>query len=198
MDLGREGPLGTGRWLPRARGDGPHEKEGSGDFPWAPPRTRGWTGHQKLKGGKDYGSPAHAGMDLGMRQQIIPDIRLPRARGDGPGSGITKPERKKAPPRTRGWTDQDQIPLDGIVGSPAHAGMDLLAPSYRSTSNWLPRARGDGPLDKLLPIRDVVAPPRTRGWSMKATTVSYNRVSLCFTSQGCGPGEPVEGRTAAT
>ena len=50
------------------------------------------------------GSPAHAGMDPPGTMNIGTRGRLPRTRGDGPGTMTILASRPMAPPHTRGWT----------------------------------------------------------------------------------------------
>ena len=132
----------------------------------ASPHTRGWTrfgdGFDRLmrrtRGdgpSSTWRLPAHAGMDPGM--------------DPGGGSG----DVREASPHTRGWTHRADQPAGprsrwlprtrgdgpasanaslrrpGLVGFPAHAGMDPdLRPRQRGgTVDGLPRTRGDGPVD---------------------------------------------------
>ncbi len=90
--------------LPRARGDGPQARRSGPGRSWAPPRTRGWTPHAARAHQARAGSPAHAGMDPGCSWPRPRTAGLPRARGDGPGSGPPPAPIRGAPPRTRGWT----------------------------------------------------------------------------------------------
>ena len=50
-------------------------------------------------------------------------------------------------------------------GSPAHAGMDLVAGPVADGVRWLPRPRGDGPLRLAGHDHLESAPPPTRGWT---------------------------------
>ncbi len=70
-----------------------------------------------------------------------------------------------SPPRTRGWTPAllPGIALPGV--SPAHAGMDPQAPASSAAPCGLPRARGDGPIERSERHRILSSPPRTRGWT---------------------------------
>src|SRR3954454_12411562 len=90
----------------------------------APPRTRGWTPVGSLIGRSDHGSPAHAGMDPGLRGRAHGAARLPRARGDGPPVLESNAAGWVAPPRTRGWPRRRLPGAAAMNGSPAHAGMD--------------------------------------------------------------------------
>ena len=48
------------------------------------------------------GSPAHAGIDLGMGGNIGPSNRFPRTRGDRPCYGTLDASAYQVPPHTRG------------------------------------------------------------------------------------------------
>ena len=85
--------------LPRTRGDGPASEPAAVRGTRAPPHTRGWTlRHQHLGAGR-LGSPAHAGMDPRPRRAPGAGVRLPRIRGDGPGTACARSGRmRRAPP----------------------------------------------------------------------------------------------------
>ena len=98
-------PRGRGRGgLPRTRGDGPMPRPRTCSGGEAPPHTRGWTPVVDLGPVHDCGSPAHAGMDPMRASRSRGGSRLPRTRGDGPGSSSTPWAACAAPPHTRGWT----------------------------------------------------------------------------------------------
>ena len=151
--------------LPRARGDGPSSSASSGRMPEASPRTRGWTRVVDCYALLQRGFPAHAGMDPGCVNPCRRRQRLPRARGDGPLAEGARGRRVGASPRTRGWTLV--CPLVALVatGFPAHAGMDPSLSRVDSAGKWLPRARGDGPLQLRIRACRYRASPRTRGWT---------------------------------
>ncbi len=166
---GMDPPLATStgraRRLPRARGDGPAPCWSRPLRAAAPPRTRGWTSQFSSPCTGRIGSPAHAGMDRSPASRCPRHPWLPRARGDGPLTGVLIQNEPPAPPRTRGWTAGAAGHGAPGAGSPAHAGMD---PCAGSTSRWgwrLPRARGDGPAQRAEREADELAPPRTRGWT---------------------------------
>ena len=179
--------------LPRARGDGPSSGIPREARHGAPPRTRGWTHHAGSPAERQGGSPAHAGMDPASRVTTASSRWLPRARGDGPlamtshrgcemaprarGDGPPACEgseqRRTAPPRTRGWTMGGPGHEWFASGSPAHAGMDPAASGSPSSTSWLPRARGDGPLNLSADVRPMQAPPRTRGWTPRTEGASF-------------------------
>ena len=71
--------------------------------------------------------------------------------------------RESAPPHTRGSTLPAGIMEHQVLGSPAHAGIDLFPIRSRSSRAWLPRTRGDRPLldNGFHFFRE--APPHTRG-----------------------------------
>ena len=57
-----------------------------------------------------------------------------------------------APPHTRGWTHDAAGRGAGVVGSPAHAGMDPCSPTSPFRPGWLPRTRGDRPPRVMIAI----------------------------------------------
>ncbi len=75
--------------------------------------------------------------------------------------------RPSAPPRTRGSTRNVQIVRPDGVGSPAHAGIDPIGAPAADWLFWLPRARGDRPKIYRLEAYQFVAPPRTRGSTLR-------------------------------
>ena len=152
-------------WLPRSRGDGPCDAAHPHHRLEAPPLTRGWTLLASPLLRASRGSPAHAGMDRTPAASIRRPGRLPRSRGDGPPAGWTEYLNNQAPPLTRGWTLNHAPDGDDADGSPAHAGMDPAQGHPCRRAAWLPRSRGDGPLDDLLVSRPGGAPPLTRGWT---------------------------------
>ena len=148
-------------WLPRTRGDGPDATRRTTMLPWLP-RTRGdGPRSQSKRRGRtrhvSQGFPAHAGMDptsIGFPAHagMTPDTRhrqesrLPRTRGDGPGSS-RRVTGDRASPHTRGWTPVACRSLSmQHRGFPAHAGMD--------------------PARKTAPDRSGEASPHTRGWTL--------------------------------
>ena len=152
-------------WLPRLRGDGPVPLHLSPPQLPAPPPTRGWTRDSGRIDAHDPGSPAYAGMDPPMENDVLELKRLPRLRGDGPLQ-LDKIERDQgAPPPTRGWTLLTARRGVHSGGSPAYAGMDPCSISSRASVWRLPRLRGDGPADDGPEVRDGRAPPPTRGWT---------------------------------
>ena len=154
--------------LPRTRGDGPSTRCRPGLSFWAPPHTRGWTPPRRVRHRGGDGSPAHAGMDPGMRLRRGVSCRLPRTRGDGPASAPRVSRGRWAPPHTRGWTRRGPRHRARTRGSPAHAGMDPTPPPPRAPPPGLPRTRGDGPGGSLQRAADLWAPPHTRGWTRGA------------------------------
>ena len=91
--------------------------------------------------------------------------RLPRTRGDGPRWARSCARPTRASPHTRGWTPASGVADDGESGFPAHAGMDPASSSPTGPRRRLPRTRGDGPVDRLVDVGQVVASPHTRGWT---------------------------------
>ena len=151
--------------LPRTRGDGPCITRCVRRTAAAPPHTRGWTLNPSRQASRGPGSPAHAGMDPGLRMHEGRQGRLPRTRGDGPRWTRSNPRRSAAPPHTRGWTRLEHQGTSLAHGSPAHAGMDPRPAGRPRFWRRLPRTRGDGPgLDTGSDALNA-APPHTRGWT---------------------------------
>ena len=162
--------------LPRTRGDGPAGGTALEFGAWAPPHTRGWTRPFRGPAHVGPGSPAHAGMDPLVTLWRNSRQRLPRTRGDGPGSLTVALDRQPAPPHTRGWTRRDRGDAWTISGSPAHAGMDPHRPLPAAWLIRLPRTRGDGPFEGAMNQVRAVAPPHTRGWTLEDTVRAEERV----------------------
>ena len=68
-----------------------------------------------------------------------------------------------ASPRTRGSTQTTYRVTDVADGFPAHAGIDPRSRVSVSSMVRLPRARGDRPERKAIPLDAAGASPRTRG-----------------------------------
>ena len=110
--------------IPRARGDGPRRRMGRTCRGRDSPRSRGWTRRERVAVRVRQGFPALAGMDLERADSARSVLRIPRARGDGPGC---RPLRRLAPadsPRSRGWTVSRRTWDATQEGFPALAGMD--------------------------------------------------------------------------
>ncbi len=152
-------------WLPRTRGDGPHDAARRRDDGEAPPHTRGWTHARRRVRHLREGSPAHAGMDPVSLTTSRVSRRLPRTRGDGPQTSQPQARVTVAPPHTRGWTGVHRHARRHRAGSPAHAGMDPQNSHLPSASQRLPRTRGDGPRNDYRNGLSRRAPPHTRGWT---------------------------------
>ena len=145
MDPIRPGAQQRGAGLPRARGDGPAARRSIGSPRSASPRSRGWTRTTRRDLHRRGGFPALAGMDPPRLAVQAGSARLPRARGDGPGSRSGCQCGSRASPRSRGWTRAASRRRYHRRGFPALAGMDPATSGRRSPPPWLPRARGDGP-----------------------------------------------------
>ena len=91
--------------------------------------------------------------------------RLPRTRGDGPGSAGRAAARRQASPHTRGWTRVRARHRDDAEGFPAHAGMDPARILRGCRPSRLPRTRGDGPVGVRGEADVASASPHTRGWT---------------------------------
>ena len=151
----------------------------------ASPRSRGWTLRQSRPGPGRAGFPALAGMDpyapaargcrsgfpalAGMDHISLSRLGspagLPRARGDGPGPTGWSAWRRRASPRSRGWTPVPSLRVGSGDGFPALAGMDRRPAGRCRRCRRLPRARGDGPVTTRGSIDMVKASPRSRGWT---------------------------------
>ena len=132
--------------LPRPRGDGPVAALNKVILPVAPPPTRGWPRGGVSRAGECVGSPCHAGMDPA------------RAAHDLGVQGF---------PPTREWTQHPVRRPDRDSGFPAHAGMDPAVIRDRQPIRWLPRPRGDGPSASVAREIQEMAPPPTRGWTLR-------------------------------
>ena len=159
--------MSSGPMAPRSRGDGPVLDRLKPDVVEAPPLTRGWTLLADRPDRLAFGSPAHAGMDPMIAVAEVLILGLPRSRGDGPCCDGGSRHERAAPPLTRGWTPDAVEPVHDAAGSPAHAGMDPGSGCSRRCGRWLPRSRGDGPDLGLIACRRTVAPPLTRGWTLR-------------------------------
>jgi len=152
-------------WFPRLRGDGP-------PF-WAcylagslvPPPARGWSPERHERGRRHDGSPACAGMVPQRRCRPQVPSRFPRLRGDGPEGYARRYGLGEVPPPARGWSAGDHRPRPRRCGSPACAGMVLVAKYAPRIRLWFPRLRGDGPEKEAYIWHGYRVPPPARGWS---------------------------------
>ncbi len=167
MDRSPMAELVRGERLPRRRGDGPWIPRPALGAPRAPPQARGWTGRPPERRAGAHGSPAGAGMDPSPYSTRPAPCGLPRRRGDGPHQNQPSPSRYRAPPQARGWTVRWHPPAALRSGSPAGAGMDRSGSRTRRMGSWLPRRRGDGPLDEEAMLAFGGAPPQARGWTLE-------------------------------
>ena len=165
MDPGSIGSFRAGPGLPRTRGDGPPLSVSVAGRKLASPHTRGWTRRRRAGPGRGRGFPAHAGMDPSRCGAGWPGPRLPRTRGDGPGSTMSGSRPAGASPHTRGWTHAEAADHGRARGFPAHAGMDPRPACRARAAGWLPRTRGDGPLQDGPRDDPLEASPHTRGWT---------------------------------
>ena len=176
MDLFTPPPIDRAIRLPRARGDGPPPPTSLHAPSPASPRSRGWTGRWSARRDRERrdrggGFPALAGMDPPPSAPPPRPLRLPRARGDGPGhrGGVGRPGA--ASPRSRGWTFTTTTGAPACAGFPALAGMDPRASWSERRNDGLPRARGDGPARDEADIDRPGASPRSRGWTLFSPAV---------------------------
>ena len=150
---------------PRARGDGPSNRQARRDSYRCSPRTRGWSGSCPIHGVRETVLPAHAGMVPPPPARRPWPRRAPRARGDGPRESRRSEPGRVCSPRTRGWS-RPRRRLEGQARVlPAHAGMVRAHSRPTRTSGSAPRARGDGPRNLLCRRSVRKCSPRTRGWS---------------------------------
>jgi hypothetical protein len=90
---------------------------------------------------------------------VLACTRFPRLRGDGPAPRREKPELRRVPPPTRGWSPVPIPPGPPHAGSPAYAGM-VPGPRRRPViTRRFPRLRGDGPGDAKIRQRYRQVPP---------------------------------------
>ena len=153
----------TRPWLPRPRGDRPRTRRIARSAISAPPPTRGSTPHRLARLRLGSGSPAHAGIDPTRAAITTAARRLPRPRGDRPVDHLTPAASDAAPPPTRGSTPLRGELGPGVVGSPAHAGIDPSSVPRERPLRGLPRPRGDRPITLTPHDPEWWAPPPTRG-----------------------------------
>ena len=165
MDPRRSSTLGRADGLPRTRGDGPPPGKPKFAIFAAPPHPRGWTRPVSWPFAGILGSPAPAGMDPELIRPGCLAPRLPRTRGDGPGTGQNFDAVNEAPPHPRGWTFSGSELAPFAHGSPAPAGMDPVASASSTRRSRLPRTRGDGPTPPEDSAGNKRAPPHPRGWT---------------------------------
>ena len=165
MDLRRVRQPNELPGIPRARGDGPCRSADADVVPMDSPRSRGWTPGSRAGEETRAGFPALAGMDPRPWWRGFRSRGIPRARGDGPGSGRRRRRWSRDSPRSRGWTVMVAAGLAPDVGFPALAGMDPR--HICGSASWLgiPRARGDGPKTRVVGWLAWTDSPRSRGWT---------------------------------
>ena len=111
------------------------------------------------------GFPAPAGMDPSSLLARSRRQRIPRTRGDGPGSAFTDPEPSTDSPHPRGWTLTHLGAARSGVGFPAPAGMDPGPGCLSPPRTRIPRTRGDGPLGSCGSMGIPMDSPHPRGWT---------------------------------
>ena len=166
MDLADEDPGGRPARIPRARGDGPGRPGFWTETKPDSPRSRGWTRVMTAWLTAAYGFPALAGMDPARPPVRHSEYRIPRARGDGPFSVREWSDTSRDSPRSRGWTRPGRPDRHGRAGFPALAGMDREVSMTVVIRNGIPRARGDGPNNRLTALLEAQDSPRSRGWTV--------------------------------
>ena len=155
--------------FPRARGDGPSRSGRTWNRSVLPPRSRGWTPRSMSASRLRQASPALAGMDPVSSRTTTVELRFPRARGDGPDRTGRGRLPQKLPPRSRGWTQPTSWQNCASCASPALAGMDPARGVTEQPVHRFPRARGDGPARCPDNAAAALLPPRSRGWTQRAT-----------------------------
>ena len=163
--------LSSARWscgrcgIPRTRGDGPAVGAGAWSAWSDSPHPRGWTLRRGRSDGGGRGFPAPAGMDLSHPTRAPIMARIPRTRGDGPGTGDVRRRRAADSPHPRGWTLDGSAEIVRAVGFPAPAGMDRRPPRATPGPSGIPRTRGDGPRASSSPSTASRDSPHPRGWT---------------------------------
>ena len=151
--------------FPRTRGDGPLCAREAAHRAVVSPHTRGWTLEAAGDRRVTPGFPAHAGMDRSLGSRCFPGLGFPRTRGDGPGTAPSESTLAPVSPHTRGWTHATPRRAGGLIGFPAHAGMDPGRDLTDRQSSGFPRTRGDGPSHGNGCLRQGRVSPHTRGWT---------------------------------
>ena len=114
---------------------------------------------------RESGFPALAGMDRRTGAAARARMRIPRARGDGPGPAARPARAVSDSPRSRGWTRGRRRQVLPRGGFPALAGMDPGGAAARPAAYGIPRARGDGPMFGAPSRTEGRDSPRSRGWT---------------------------------
>ncbi len=153
--------------LPRTRGDRPSCIPPTPASRAAPPHTRGSTREAQDLAAEREGSPAHAGIDPARSARPSRPWWLPRTRGDRPAPRGLRVCGGLAPPHTRGSTARESPALSQRLGSPAHAGIDPRWSNSSVKCSRLPRTRGDRPAASIAAADGALAPPHTRGSTVR-------------------------------
>ena len=172
MDPHRARNMSFWTGFPRTRGDGPRRRAPGHDSKMVSPHTRGWTLRVASVSESRSGFPAHAGMDPTAACSTPPAIRFPRTRGDGPAPPCAACSVERVSPHTRGWTLGPWIRCSGLLGFPAHAGMDPCSCQDASAAPGFPRTRGDGPPSEYKKCGCGWVSPHTRGWTLATQIVA--------------------------
>ena len=112
---------------------------------WFTPHARGSTALRRLDPRPTQVYPACAGIDLFPVLGFVPLERLPRMRGDRPGSKKSVEKSEKFTPHARGSTIRLPAFLERMSVYPACAGIDLVLSYFPIPPSGLPRMRGDRP-----------------------------------------------------
>ncbi len=170
IDLGTVQEQGFSGGLPRMRGDRPGTKETRTARLRATPHARGSTCGTELAETSFPGYPACAGIDRSASTPPRAPRRLPRMRGDRPDREEEGPWLAVATPHARGSTLYWDAMRAKWPGYPACAGIDPGRQRSGLGLLWLPRMRGDRPLDDIKQLATFMATPHARGSTLSRRT----------------------------
>ncbi len=159
----------------------------SGPSASAAPHARGSTRQRRDRAERRVGCPACAGIDPKLGINSDGEARLPRMRGDRPGSRPLKRVFRPAAPHARGSTPLAHLRSRPPRGCPACAGIDPACASSKRSALWLPRMRGDRPDDFSLRTTTEEAAPHARG-STQALLMDPLTTGGCPACAGIDPG----------
>ncbi len=152
--------------VPRASGDGPSADTSVRVAVRCSPRERGWSPSGISEKLPVTVFPARAGMVRRRSPCSGPEVRVPRASGDGPDTTDSGASHTMCSPRERGWSARGHRPRREHRVFPARAGMvPSRAASFRERFG-VPRASGDGPPCEHTRMPRKECSPRERGWSL--------------------------------
>ena len=163
IDLCYDMGILEGQRLPRMRGDRPYLVVKVRKCGWFTPHARGSTSRVGRSCPKKSVYPACAGIDHPHFLNKVPDLGLPRMRGDRPQVGRQLERKRTFTPHARGSTWRAY--QDALARSvyPACAGIDPTFKNDSRASSCLPRMRGDRPLWATLIRLPLLFTPHARG-----------------------------------